>query len=344
MPRLTASLLTMRFRRTFRISRGARDVQHNVLVRFEHEDVVGWGESAPSAYYFGQTAESAVAGVAAMEACIGEDLLDREGIDARLRAAFPEQPSARAAVDIALHDWAGRKLGVPVACLLGLASGTSRETCFTISLGDLAETREAALEAAHLPILKLKLGGEHDLALVETVRRVTQARLVVDANAAWTVEEAIAKCRALEPLGVEMVEQPIAPGNPEGLRRVRGESPLPIVADEDCRTAADIPALVGCVDGVNLKLAKSGGLWEAFRMALLARALGLDVMLGTMVESPVATSAIAQLLPLARWVDLDGPLLLRSEDFPASGLRYQDGRICTPTAPGLGLEPTAGRA
>ncbi len=337
MQRLTASVLTMRFRRTFRIARGARDVQHNVVARFERDGIVGWGESAPSAYYFGQTAEAAAAHVPEMAPLLGDDPFDREAIAARLRAAFPEQPSARAAVDIALLDWAGQRLGVPIASLLGLEAATVRETCFTISLGKPEEAREAAREAADLPILKLKLGGADDLAMVEAVRSVTDARLTVDANAAWSVEEAISRCRALEPYGVELVEQPIAPGNPEGLRRVREAAAIPIVADEDCRTSEDIPGLVGCVDGVNLKLAKSGGLWEAFRMALLARALGLEVMLGTMVESPIATAAIAQLLPLARWVDLDGPLLLRPEDAPASGLRYERGRIATPPGPGLGL-------
>jgi L-Ala-D/L-Glu epimerase len=336
-PRLTAFPLTMRFRRTFRIARGARDVQHNILVRFEHEGVVGWGEGAPSPYYHGQTMGSALASVYGMEELIGRDPFDREEIARRLRAHFPEQLAAREAVDVALHDWAGRRLSIPVASLLGLPVGCSAETSLTISLGTPEEAREAALEAGDWPILKLKLGGEHDLEAVRAVREVSSARLYVDANAAWTVREAVKKCKALCEMGVELIEQPIPPGNIEGLRWIHDRCPRALVADEDAVTSEDLPRLVGAVDGVNIKLAKTGGLDEAFRMATLARELGLFVMLGTMAESPIATSAAAQLLPLARWVDLDGPVLLLEEDCPAEGLRYEDGRIVAPEGPGLGL-------
>lgn len=334
---LTAQLLSMRFRQTFRISRSARDVQHNALARFERDGLVGWGEAAPSAYYRGQTAESARAAIEAMARLVADDSVDREALAERLRRAFPDQPSARNAVEMALLDWAGKRAGLPLASLLGLPAGAEAETAFTISLGSPEEARASALHAAGAPILKLKLGGGDDLALVRAVREVSPARLWVDANAAWSLEEACVRCAALAELGVELIEQPIAPGSPESLRSVRRESPVPIVADEDCLTAEDVYALTDAVDGVNIKLAKTGGLHEALRTAMLARSLGLGVMLGTMVESSLGTAAMAHLLPLARWVDLDGPLLLRSEDDPWEGLCYAEGSIRAPRAPGVGV-------
>jgi L-alanine-DL-glutamate epimerase-like enolase superfamily enzyme len=260
-----------------------------------------------------------------------------EAIHERLLDAFPTQPGARAAVDIAVHDWIGRRLGVPVASLLGLPTGLRMPTSFTISLGDRGSVAEAVEAADGWPLLKVKLGGEDDLGLMETIRDLTDALIRVDANAAWSVPEAIEKCRALAEMNVELVEQPIEPGRPDDLRRVREAVAVPIVADEDSRDSRDLAALVGCVDGVNIKLAKTGGLREGFRMALAARAMGLDVMLGTMAEGVLGTSAAAQLIPLARWADLDGPLLLRAEDDPFVGVRYEEGMILMPEGPGLGV-------
>ncbi len=334
---LTATDLTMRFRRTFRISRGARDEQRNVLVTVEKDGVQGLGEASPSPYYFDQTADATFGAAVAMGGLLNGDPFDTEGLAERLAAHFPERPAARAAVDLAVHDWIGKKLGVPVARLFGLPTGLRKPTSFTLSIGDRASVREAAEEAAGAAILKVKLGGEDDIGALEAIREVSNAPLYVDANAGWFPEQAFRMCEELKEFGVVLIEQPLPPGQYDDLRKLRDITGIPIVADEDCRTSADIPALVGCVDGINIKLAKSGGLREALRMALIARALGLDVMLGTMVESSIGVAAAAQLLPLARWVDLDGPLLLNAEDDPCTGLVYEDGQIVMPEGPGLGV-------
>lgn len=341
---LTSEPLTMAFVRTFAISRGSRSTAANVLVRLEGDGVVGWGEGAPNRYYYGQEQVSAVRAAQPMAACIGDDPFATEEVHDRLLAGFPDQPGARAAVDGALHDWLGKRLAVPVASLLGLPTGGRLTTSFTISLGGRGSVREAVEAAEEWPILKIKLGGEDDLGLMETVRALTDALLRVDANAAWTVSEAIEKCRVLGEMGVELVEQPVPPGRPEDLKRIREATQVPIVADESCESAADLPKLAGCVDGVNIKLAKTGGIREALRMALCARTLGLDVMLGCMVEGALGTAAAAQLLPLARWADLDGPLLLRVDDDPFEGLRYEEGAILMPDGPGLGVTRKEARA
>jgi len=341
--RLTASPLTLRFRRTFAISRGGRDQARNVLAVIERDGVVGIGEGAPNLYYDGQTQETALAGMAEMEGHLAADPYAAEVIGEALARAFPAQSGARAAVDIALHDWIGRRLGVPVASLFGLPTGLRMSTSYTISLGSREDVVDAVEQAEGWPLLKLKLGGDDDLGLAEAALNASSAIVRVDANAAWTVDEAIEKGRALSGMGVELIEQPIPPGDPDVLRRVSGAVDAPIVADEDCRTSRDVQRLAGCVDGVNIKLAKTGGIREALNTALVARALGLNVMLGTMAESSIGTAAMAQLIPLARWVDLDGPLLLRPEDDLAKGLRYEDGQILMPEGPGIGVTLREGR-
>lgn len=340
---LTGSPLTLRFKRAFAISRGSRDYARNVLAVVERDGIVGIGEGAPNAYYYGQTQDTALAAVAEMGSHLACDPFATEAVAEALARAFPTQPGARAAVDIALHDWIGRRLGVPVASLFGLQTGLRMPTSYTISLGGRDSVREAVEQAEGWPLLKLKLGGDDDLGLVETALSASSATVRVDANAAWTVDEAVEKGRALSDMGVELIEQPIPPGDPDGLKRVSEEVDAPIVADEDCRTSADVPRLAGCVDGVNVKLAKTGGLREALKTALVARAHGMHVMLGTMAESSIGTAAMAQLIPLARWADLDGPLLLRAEDDPAEGLRYENGEIVMPEGPGIGVTLPLGR-
>jgi L-alanine-DL-glutamate epimerase-like enolase superfamily enzyme len=208
----------------------------------------------------------------------------------------------------------------------------------TISIGTEQEVQRWARTAAErFSILKLKLGQERSLELVRAVRAVTDARLVADANCAWTVEQAKSLIPAMADLGLEWIEQPLPEEDLDGLRQIREFSPLPIFADEPVRTARDIPRLAGCVDGVNIKLMKAGGLREAMRMIAVARAHGLQVMLGCMIETSVGITAAAHLAPLVDWADLDGNQTVINDPFV--GVRVKDGRLVLPDGPGLGVEP-----
>jgi L-alanine-DL-glutamate epimerase-like enolase superfamily enzyme len=259
-----------------------------------------------------------------------------------LGALPPGSQAARAALDMALHDLLGKRLGEPLYRLLGLNPERAPATSLTIGLGTVEEVKAKARAAAGFPILKLKLDGDgsHSLQLVRAVQSVSSARLVADANCAWTEEQALQLIPALADLGLEWIEQPLAEDDLEGMRRVRESSPLPIFADEPVRTARDIPRLAGCVDGVNIKVQKAGGLREALRMIAVARAHRLQVMLGCMVETSVGITAAAHLAPMVDWADLDGTLLISND--PYIGVEVEKGRLILPVGLGLGVSPRTG--
>jgi L-alanine-DL-glutamate epimerase-like enolase superfamily enzyme len=241
-------------------------------------------------------------------------------------------------VDVALHDLMGKKLDVPLYRLFGLNPLLAPETSFTISIGSEEEVQaKARVAARNYPILKLKLDRMHNVDLVRAVRAVTDVRLVADANCDWTVAQALQLIPLLADLGLEWIEQPLPEEDLDGLRRIREASPLPIFADEPVRTARDIPRLATCVDGVNIKVMKAGGLREALRMIAVARAHDLQVMLGCMIETSVGITASAHLAPLVDWADLDGNLTVTND--PYVGVQVNQGRLVLPDLPGLGVRP-----
>jgi L-Ala-D/L-Glu epimerase len=256
---------------------------------------------------------------------------------AAARAAVPGQSSAEAAVDMALFDLAGQRLGVPVYELLGLDPSHTPQTSFTIGLDTPEVVVRKVREAAAYPILKVKMGSDDDREVLQAVRDNTSATLRVDANEGWTPAGALERLEWLHGLGVEFVEQPLPAGMLEETRELRRRSPLPFFADESVHRAADIPALAGAFDGINIKLMKCGGLAEALRMIATARAHGLRVMLGCMIESSLAITAAAHLSPLVDTADLDGNLLLDRDPFVGATVR--EGRLVLPDAPGLGVRP-----
>lgn len=325
---------------TFRISRGAMDVARNVLVRLEHEGLTGLGEAHPPGF-FGESREK----VKGLLATLGGELDgDPADIDAVLDALPPEIAAShgpRAALDMALHDLWAQAAGQPLWKLWGLDREATPVTSFTIGIASVPEMQAHVREAERYPLLKIKLGTDRDLAILEGIRAVTDKPLRVDANAAWTVDDAIAKIRAIEPFGIELVEQPIPPGDVEGLRRIREAISVPLLVDESVTDAASIPPLAGAVDGINIKLIKSGGLREARRMIALARSLGMQVMLGCYIESSVSITAAAHLSPLADYADLDGCLLIDDDPFEGTTLDA-DGRIILPDRPGLGVRHREG--
>jgi len=321
----------------FRISSmAARRSHENLLVRIEHEGIEGLGEAAPSRTY-GESRALAAAALDAWGPHLGEDPFALAAISDRLDAALRGQWAARAAVEMALHDWIGKRLGLPVWRLLGLDPAATPLSCVTLGLADPAEMEEKLEAVLDFPILKVKLGAPGDVENLRRIRRRYGGRLQVDANTAWSPAEAVRVLRAIEPLGIDLVEQPVPREDLAGLRWVRERSGIPVFADESAHHLADLGNLKGRVDGVNLKIMKTGGIREMLRMIHAARALGLRVMLGSMVESSLALSAAAQLAPLADHLDLDGHWLLRHDPFAgAPGAR---GVIVLSERPGLGVVP-----
>jgi L-alanine-DL-glutamate epimerase-like enolase superfamily enzyme len=302
----------------------------------DDEGLFGLGEAAPNRYY-GESVGSVVAALEQLVPVLATaDGWSLESIEAQLDRTLRRNGSAKGAISSALHDLVGKRLGLPVYRLWGLDAADAPESSFTIAITDNDGLRRRIADAAEYPILKIKLGTDRDMEIVRVVRDAAPGkRLRVDANAAWSPSEAVRMTDFLLDNDVEFVEQPVAAHDVEGLRFVRARSRLPIIADESCLVATDIPKLAGAVDGINIKLAKCGSLREAVRMVHTARAFDMTVMAGCMIESSLGISAMAQLAPLLDHADLDGAALLK--DDPFTGVSIAGGRIQLGRAPGLGV-------
>jgi L-alanine-DL-glutamate epimerase-like enolase superfamily enzyme len=331
---LSHRVATLRLAEPFTISRETTTEDDVVHVEIRADGVSGWGEAAPQAHY-GESVESASAFLDEAGDLLGDDPFALEEIGVRLAARRGEM-AAKSAIDAALHDLCGKLVGAPVWRLLGHAR-LGPPTSYTIWLGDPDDmARRAERVDPRFRRLKLKLGGRDglDVERVRAVRGSTRLPLMVDVNEYWQLDEAIENVRALAELGVEYVEQPLAAGDPGGARLKR-EAALPIYVDEDCHVVADVAACAERAHGVNVKLAKSGGIREAVRIAHTARALGLGVMLGCMIESGLGIAAGCQVASLCDYVDLDGNLLL-AED-PWEGVAFDGGVQVPSDEPGLGV-------
>lgn len=335
MLRLQAEYLALRTKHPFIIARGGQSDYRTVWVRLTDGDGnEGWGEAAPTKFY-GETSETVMETLQVYAQHLPADPFDFEETDRRLEAALRGNPSARAAISAAMHDLAGKRLGIPVYQMWGLDPARAPVSTFTIGIDTPERIRMKVHEAAEYPILKIKLGSDRDLEILQTIRDATDRELRVDANAGWTVKQTIRMLPVLEEFGVTVLEQPLVPTDLEGLGVIRRAARIPLIADESCKTASDIPGLVGQVDGINIKLAKCGSLREAIRMIATARAHHLMVMVGCMIESSLAITAAAHFTPLVDIVDLDGAALL-SED-PFTGATIAGGQLRLPTGPGLGV-------
>jgi L-alanine-DL-glutamate epimerase-like enolase superfamily enzyme len=332
---LEAEPLDLHTRHPFLIARGGQAQHRTIWVRLRDDDgVEGWGEAAATTYY-GETPETVLAALAAYVPHLPADPADLDSAERALEGALGENPSARAALSTALHDLVGKRLGVPLWRLWGLNARTAPVSTFTIGLDSPEKMRGKVLEAEAYPVLKVKLGTHRDGEILRAIRSVTEKELRVDANAAWTRKQAIAMLPVLQEFGVTVLEQPLPPHDLDGLAAVTRASTIPVIADESCLVSTDIPRLVGVVDGINIKLAKCGSLREALRMIAVARAHGLLVMVGCMIESSVGITAAAHFTPLVDLADLDGAALL--SDDPFAGATIEAGRVALPTTPGLGV-------
>jgi L-Ala-D/L-Glu epimerase len=305
----------------------------------------GVGEGYPDTYY-GETPETMAALAPLLLASLeplaaalrGPLVLARAALadaEGAMGAAVGHHGAIKCAIDIALHDLVGRRLGLPIRELLGVP-GTLPPTDFTLGIDAPAVAAERARRAGDFPALKIKVGGPADVETLEAVRAVSSGPIRVDANTGWTPEGAVALLPELVRLGVELIEQPFPARRLDQLRWLQERSPLPIIADESSVTIEDLDGLVGVVAGVNVKLAKCGGVGPARRMLERARSLGFRTFLGCMEETSIVIAASAAVSPLAEWADLDGCLLLA--DDPMTGLELgPDKRWRLPDRPGLGL-------
>lgn len=328
---LSVSPLALPLKHPFKIARGVETVARTALVRVGWNGLEGIGEATPIARY-GESVDT----VSTYFAQHPPRLDDPYRLEDLLTDDIP--PAARAGFDLALHDLIGKDTGKPLYALLGLDPSRTPTTSFTIGIADIETTLVKLAEIGDHPVLKVKLGAgtpEEQIETMEAIRSRYTGTIRIDANEGWDVETSIAILREFERFDIEFCEQPIPAGNPKGLRAIREASKIQIVTDEDSLDARDLPKLIGCVDGINVKLAKCGGIRGALAMIHTARALGMKIMLGCMVESAIAATAAAHISPLVDWADIDGPFLTASD--PYSGVTYANGKLVLPDAPGLGV-------
>lgn len=330
--RIVSKITELQLTHPFKIARRATDAYRQVL---SIELDGGIGEAAPARFY-GETVQTVATALETMAPALDGNLDEIQDVMAEIEATLGGNYAAKSAIDMALHDRLGKKLGIPLYQLWGLNPQKTPYTAFTIGLDEPEVMAEKTRRAEVYPILKVKLGTPRDIEIIQTLRNVTDKPIYVDANTAWSPKEAVRKIRELARYGVELVEQPTKSDDRAGLKFVREHTELPIIADESIKRATDIPALAECVDGINIKLVKCGGLLEARRMIHLARAHGLLVMLGCMIESSLGITAAAHLTPLVDYADLDGNLLIAND--PYTGVTLDKGKLILPKRPGIGVQ------
>jgi L-alanine-DL-glutamate epimerase-like enolase superfamily enzyme len=327
--------IDLQLKHPFRIARSVTELKKNVIMQIGE----GIGEAAPSPYY-GESAETVIRCLEQLKDQIGDDPFQIESVLSGLNRQIEGNFSAKAAIDMALHDLAAKRLNLPVYRLLGLDGSKPLVTSYTIAIDTPQKMKEKTKEAEGFLVYKVKMGVEGDMEMVRAVREATDERIRVDANAGWSVDQALERIEQLKFLDIEFVEQPIDPADKAGLKKIKEKSDIPIIIDEQLMISAHIPDFVGLCDGINIKLAKCGGIREAVRMIHTARALGLKVMLGCMIESSVGIAAAAHIGSLADYLDLDGNLLLEND--PYEGIRVDQGKLFLSDRPGLGVTPRAG--
>ncbi len=334
-------LKRLRLRQTWTTTMSSSEYRDTVHLRYTRDGVTGHGEGAPIVRYR-ESPESALEALKAILPLLtAADPWRFNALLAEVRRQLgPGQRAALAAVDLALCDWIGKKLDVPLFRYFGLDPATAPLTSFSVGIATPEVTRRKTSEADSYPILKVKVGLDSDEETIAAVRNVTSKPIRVDVNEGWIdPEEAIRKINWLESQGVELIEQPMPAHMLDETRYVRSKVHLPIIADEACTNAASIPRLREAYDGINVKLDKAGGVMEAYRWITMARALDLKVMLGCMISSSCSCTAAAHLASLADFCDLDGSLLIANDPF--AGIAVREGRLVLPDGPGIGLRAAA---
>ena len=321
---------------TFTISRESITVQKTLIVELEEDGYRGYGEATTNNYY-GFTFENMAAAIERVRGDLESHTLeDPVALWQQLHPKLKDNPFAQCALDQAAHDLWGKKLGQPVYRLWGLEAKNLPLTDYTIGIDEIDVMVAKMQEFPDWPIYKIKLGTAHDLDIVRALRKHATAIFRVDANCGWSAEETIRNSHELKQLNVEFIEQPLPADQNDAMEQVYRDSALPVIADESCIVESDVDRCVNRFHGINIKLVKCGGLTPARRMITRARELGLQVMVGCMTESTVGISAIAQLLPLLDYVDMDGALLLAKDI--ATGITIERGNCKYSSEPGCGVK------
>ncbi len=336
--KLTYYLYELKFRYPFGISRGTKTHQPTLIVALEHLGHIGYGE-APAISYYNITVDQMVRDLERKKMFVEKfAFTEPDRYWHYLHHLYPANPFLVCALDMAGWDLYGKLRNKPLKDLWEPEEPLHPITDYTIGI-DTIEKMVEKLEANPWPVYKVKLGTDNDLGIIKALRQHTKATIRVDANAAWTAEEAIEKINQLRCLDIEFVEQPLAKDDWEGMKKLYELSPLPLIADESCVGEGDVDKCVDHFHGINIKLTKCSGITPALRMIRNAREKGLKVMIGSMNESTIGSAAIAHLMPLVDFADLDGPLLL--EEDVATGLKYNlNGTVETSPGAGLGIEFT----
>ena len=325
----------LHLRHVFTLASGSRSVTPGILTEISFEGAVGYGEASMPPY-LGESVDSVSSFLRKVDLSGFDSPFLIEEIVSYVDSLAPGNHAAKAAVDIALHDLAGKLMNQPWYRIWGLDPRKTPNTSFTIGIDSPEVVREKVREASPFRILKVKLGQKNDREMIETVRSQTDKPLCVDVNQGWTDKKmALEMIHWLKEKNVVFVEQPMPKESIDDIAWLTANSPLPVIADEAVQTVADLPGIKGAYSGINVKLMKCGGLHAAYTMINMARALNMKVMIGCMTETSCAVTAAAQLSPLADWADLDGNLLIDNDLF--NGLKIQDGKIILPELPGIGI-------
>lgn len=327
----------LRLRHTFTVSKNSRTHTADVLVFLEYEGITGYGEAALPPY-LGETQESVCRFLSQVDLSQFDDPFKIEDILEYIDRIAPDNRAAKASLDIALHDLAGKLMGQPWFRIWGLSPEKAPCTSFTIGIDSPAVVRQKTKEASPYKMLKVKMGVPNDKLLIETIREMTDCPICVDANEGWTEKElALDMIYWLAERNCSFIEQPLPKSMIEETAWLRERSPLPIIADEFLQRIEDVHRAYGAYDGINIKLMKSTGMHEAYQMVAAARALDMKLMIGCMTETSCAISAAAQLSPLADWADLDGNLLICNDCY--DGVKIVEGKIALPDRDGIGVIP-----
>lgn len=335
--KLTYKKYDLRLKHTFTIARSSRDFVPIVLTELNHDGIIGYGESSPNVRYH-EDSESVISFFNKLNLSKFNDPFDYVAIFDYVDNLTNGDASAKAAIDIAIYDWLGKKMNVPLYKLWGLDKNKTPYTSFTIGIDKPDIVRKKVEEAEEYKILKIKVGTDSDKEMIDTIRKVTNKPIRVDANEGWKQKEvALERIKWLKDEGVEFIEQPMPASQIDDVKWLRDKIDFPIIADEALTKLEDIPTLASAYDGINIKLQKCNGIHVALKMITLARALNMKIMMGCMIESNVGISAAAHLSPMIDYADLDGNVLINNDPF--NGTKIIDGKLVLNDNPGLGVTP-----
>lgn len=324
----------LKLKHEFNIARGSMTVCNNLFLKLNINGITGYGEAAPTEYY-NEDIEAIYESAKSLSDFKEPDLDSPEPFFEEIKNKYPEYPSLRAAIEIAVYDIIGKYKNEPLYKLFGLDSKKTPATSFTIGIDtkDLIENK--LKEADEFPVLKIKLGSKYDYDIMNALKKIKKDIIYIDANEGWSREEAVKKMEILKEINVEFVEQPLKKEDLEGIRWLKDRVDLKIFSDENVKTAHDIVNIIDIYDGINIKLMKCGGLSEAVKMIEIAKSNNLDIMLGCMIESSVSITAAAHISASVNYADLDGNLLISNDPF--TGSKVKNGKIILPETPGLGI-------